>query len=70
MVEEMSIGGDYRPGRKKGVKTFIPRGAIILSNETMGHNVFEIYSKYKSDPPKRDEIKTHEHPHYTYKKML
>jgi hypothetical protein len=69
MVEEMAIGGDYRSGRKRGIRTRVPRGLVLFDNETMGHDVFQVHSKYKGDPPPRDFIKSCQHPHYTHKVM-
>jgi hypothetical protein len=36
----------------------------------MGHDVFEVYSKYKGDPPHRDAIRSVDHPNYIHKFML
>ncbi|CAD5215829.1 unnamed protein product [Bursaphelenchus xylophilus] len=66
-VEEMAIGGDFRPGRKRGVNTRLPRGLEIWDSETKGHDVFEVYSKWKADPPPKDAIKSIQHPHLVHK---
>ncbi|KAI6184170.1 hypothetical protein M3Y97_00567600 [Aphelenchoides bicaudatus] len=70
IVEEISVGGDFRSGRKRGVSKRVPRGLLLLNTETMGHDVFEVYSKYKGDPPHRDAIRSAEHKYYTHKIQL
>jgi hypothetical protein len=69
MVEQISIGGDYRAGKRRGVNKNLPRGLQLWNVETMGHDVFEVYSKYKGDPPPRDAIRSADHPHFTHRFM-
>ncbi|TMS35891.1 hypothetical protein L596_003183 [Steinernema carpocapsae] len=68
MVEEFSIGGDYRPGKKRGVNRRLPRGLELWDTETMGHNVFEVYSKWKADPKDPDVVTSANHPSLIYRK--
>ncbi|GMR37347.1 hypothetical protein PMAYCL1PPCAC_07542 [Pristionchus mayeri] len=69
MVEEMMAhAGDYREGKRRCVNRRLPRGQEIWDTETMGHNVFEVYSKWKGDPKPRDEITWKNHPHIVYRK--
>uniref|UniRef100_A0A914ZRM9 Ribosomal protein/NADH dehydrogenase domain-containing protein n=1 Tax=Parascaris univalens TaxID=6257 RepID=A0A914ZRM9_PARUN len=68
MVEEMSIGGDYRPGKKRGVNKRLPRGQELWDTETMGHDVYKIYSKWKDDPKDPNEITAVNHPHFVHRK--
>lgn len=70
MVEQIAIGGDYRSGRRRGVNKQLPRGLQLLSTETFGHDVFEVYSKYKGDPPSKDAIRSADHPNFIRKFML
>ncbi|PAV60335.1 hypothetical protein WR25_15443 [Diploscapter pachys] len=66
MVEQLSIGGDYRLNRE--VQRRLPRGIELWDKETMGHDVFKVYSKWKADPPEPNEITTEKHPNFIYKK--
>ncbi|CAI5441646.1 unnamed protein product [Caenorhabditis angaria] len=72
MVEEMSIGGDYREGYKRGVNKRLPRGQELWDTETMGHDIFQVYSKWKADEtPKNEEdlpITAKTHPNFTFRK--
>jgi len=68
-VEQMSIGGDYRQGRKHGVTTLLPRGREIWNRESKGHDVFKVLSKWKGDPPEPGEITTEKHPNFIIKIM-
>lgn len=70
MIEEMSIGGDYREGYKRGVNRRLPRGQELWDTETMGHDVFHVTSKWKADIPEEDElpITAKTHPNFTYRK--
>jgi hypothetical protein len=70
MVEEMAMGGDYRSGRKRGINRKLPRGLQLWNVETIGHDVFEVYSKYKGDPPPKHAIRSVEHPNWTHRIML
>lgn len=63
----MSIGGDFRPGRKRGINPRLPRGLEIWDSESKGHDVFAVYSKWKADLPAADEIKSLQHPHLRHK---
>lgn len=67
-VEEMAIGGDYVKGRKRGVLTMLPRGLQLWNTETIGHDVFKVYSRWKADPPDPDEITSANHPFLTHRK--
>ncbi|MFH4973341.1 hypothetical protein AB6A40_000050 [Gnathostoma spinigerum] len=67
-VEEMSVGGDFRPGRKRGVQRRLPRCQELWDTETMGHDVFKVLSKWKGDPPNPDEIHSLNHPHLIHRK--
>lgn len=85
MVEEFAVGGDYRSGKKKkiffhifkfflgkrrGVKTILPRGQELWNTETMGHDVFKVASKYKYDENVDEKLpKSVDHPHFIYKKF-
>lgn len=66
-VEEMALGGDFRPGRKRGVNRRLPRGLEIWDSETKGHDVFKVYSQWKADPPPPDAITSLQHPHLVHK---
>ncbi|CAD5211476.1 unnamed protein product [Bursaphelenchus okinawaensis] len=66
-VEEMALGGDFRPGRKRGVNKRLPRGLEIWDSETKGHDVFEVYSKWKADPAPEGTIKSMQHPNLVHK---
>uniref|UniRef100_A0A914HY16 Ribosomal protein/NADH dehydrogenase domain-containing protein n=1 Tax=Globodera rostochiensis TaxID=31243 RepID=A0A914HY16_GLORO len=66
IIEQWSIGGDYRPGRKRKVATIIPRGLQILDTETKGHEVFKVFSRWKGEPT-GDTLDPKKHPHYLYK---
>ncbi|CAB3404266.1 unnamed protein product [Caenorhabditis bovis] len=70
IVEEMSIGGDYREGYKRGVNRRLPRGQELWDTETMGHDIFQVYSKWKADPLDDDElpVTSKTHPHFTFRK--
>ncbi|CAD6191413.1 unnamed protein product [Caenorhabditis auriculariae] len=71
MVEEMALGGDYRSGYKRGVNRRLPRGAELWDTETMGHDVFKVYSKWKADEPEENDdpvITAKTHPNFTYRK--
>ncbi|KJH50218.1 hypothetical protein DICVIV_03657 [Dictyocaulus viviparus] len=68
MIEEMAVGGDYRPGAKRGVTKRLPRGQELWDTETMGHDVFKIHSKWKADEDDLRVMKSMEHPHLIYKK--
>ncbi|CAJ0607044.1 unnamed protein product [Cylicocyclus nassatus] len=68
MVEEMAVGGDYRPGKKRGVNRRLPRGQELWDTETMGHDVFKIQSKWKAD---EDDLRmpiAAKHPNFVYRK--
>uniref|UniRef100_A0A915PKT0 Uncharacterized protein n=1 Tax=Setaria digitata TaxID=48799 RepID=A0A915PKT0_9BILA len=67
-VEEMAVGGDYVKGRKRGVKTILPRGLQLWNTETIGHDVFKVYSKWKGDAPDPEEITSASHPYFTHRK--
>uniref|UniRef100_A0A7E4VDH0 L51_S25_CI-B8 domain-containing protein n=1 Tax=Panagrellus redivivus TaxID=6233 RepID=A0A7E4VDH0_PANRE len=68
LIEEMAIGGDYREGQKRRVQTRLPRGQELWSTETMGHNVYQVLSKWKADPTEIDELAVENHPHYVHRK--
>ncbi|KAI6196845.1 hypothetical protein M3Y94_01156700 [Aphelenchoides besseyi] len=70
MVEQMSVGGDFRPGRRRGVSKKLPRGLELWDTETMGHDVFKVLSKYKPDPANPNEITSLKHPNLTYRFRL
>ncbi|CAG9529820.1 unnamed protein product [Cercopithifilaria johnstoni] len=67
-VEEMALGGDYVKGRKRGVKTILPRGLQLWSTETIGHDVFKVYSKWKGDAVDPMEITSASHPYFIHRK--
>ncbi|VDK52842.1 unnamed protein product [Gongylonema pulchrum] len=67
-VEEMSVGGSFIEGRKQGVSTKLPRGLTLWNTETMGHDIFKVYSKWKADPPDPDEITSANHPYLEIRK--
>uniref|UniRef100_A0A914YJL8 Ribosomal protein/NADH dehydrogenase domain-containing protein n=1 Tax=Panagrolaimus superbus TaxID=310955 RepID=A0A914YJL8_9BILA len=69
LIEEMSIGGDYRSGQKRRVQTRLPRGQELWDTETMGHDIFKVYSKWKADPEDPDAITVEAHPHFVHRKM-
>ncbi|CEF64183.1 Ribosomal protein/NADH dehydrogenase domain and Thioredoxin-like fold domain-containing protein [Strongyloides ratti] len=70
MVEEFAVGGDYRSGKRRGVKTILPRGQELWNTETMGHDVFKVASKYKYDENVDEKLpKSVDHPHFIYKKF-
>uniref|UniRef100_A0A914Q062 Uncharacterized protein n=1 Tax=Panagrolaimus davidi TaxID=227884 RepID=A0A914Q062_9BILA len=69
LTEEMAIGGDYRFGQKRRVQTRLPRGQELWVTETMRHDVFKVYSKWKADPEKPDAITVETHPHLVHRKM-
>uniref|UniRef100_A0A0N5AA72 L51_S25_CI-B8 domain-containing protein n=1 Tax=Syphacia muris TaxID=451379 RepID=A0A0N5AA72_9BILA len=64
MVEEMAVGGCFYPYPKQQVATCLPRGLEIWNTETMGHDVFKVYSRWKADPPDPNEIPVEKHPNY------
>ncbi|KHJ91970.1 hypothetical protein OESDEN_08150 [Oesophagostomum dentatum] len=68
MVEEMAVGGDYRPGLKRGVNKRLPRGQELWDTETMGHDVFKVYSKWKADEDDLRMPTSDKHPHFVYRK--
>ncbi|CAI4222450.1 unnamed protein product [Auanema sp. JU1783] len=68
MIEEMAIGGDYRPGLKRGVNRRLPRGQEIWDTETMGHDVYQVYSKWKGDEPDSNAPNWKTHPNITFRK--
>ncbi|KAK0396191.1 hypothetical protein QR680_001615 [Steinernema hermaphroditum] len=68
MVEEMSIGGDYRPGKKLGVNRRLPRGLELWDTETMGHDVFHVHSKWKADPKDPEAVTSMNHPNLVFRK--
>uniref|UniRef100_A0A0N4ZT17 L51_S25_CI-B8 domain-containing protein n=1 Tax=Parastrongyloides trichosuri TaxID=131310 RepID=A0A0N4ZT17_PARTI len=69
MVEEFALGGDYRPGKKRGVTRKLPRGQELWNTETMGHDVFKVISKYKYDENVDEKLpKSMEHKHLIYRK--
>ncbi|CAJ0587047.1 unnamed protein product, partial [Mesorhabditis spiculigera] len=69
MVEEMMAHtGDYREGLRRRVQQRLPRGQEIWDTETMGHDVFEVHSKWKADAEDLKRQKTKEHPHFVYRK--
>ncbi|KAK6018739.1 hypothetical protein OSTOST_15652 [Ostertagia ostertagi] len=68
MIEEMSVGGDYRPGMKRGVNRRLPRGQELWDTETLGHDVFKVYSKWKADEEDLDMPTSQKHPHFVYRK--
>ncbi|VDD87007.1 unnamed protein product [Enterobius vermicularis] len=61
------ISSLIRMAKKLQVNARLPRGIEIWNSETIGHDVFKVYSKWKGDPPDPDEIQVHEHPNYVYK---
>ncbi|KAL3102063.1 hypothetical protein niasHS_003472 [Heterodera schachtii] len=65
IIEQWSIGGDYRPGRKRKVATIIPRGMQIIDNETKGHEVFKVFSRWKGEPT-GNAMDPKKHPNYLY----
>jgi len=69
MAEEMSLGGDFRPGKYRRVSTELPRGQQLWTSETRGHDVYAVYSKYKDDPPNPKKMTSQTHPHLTYRLM-
>nr|CDJ97161.1 Protein T09A5.5 [Haemonchus contortus] len=68
MVEEMSVGGDYRPGLKRGVNRRLPRGLELWDTETMGHDVFKVHSKWKADEEDMEMPTSQKHPNFVYRK--
>ncbi|WKX94343.1 hypothetical protein Q1695_011530 [Nippostrongylus brasiliensis] len=68
MVEEMAVGGDYRPGLKRGVNRRLPRGQELWDTETIGHDVFKVMSKWKADEDDLDMPTSEKHPHFVYRK--
>uniref|UniRef100_A0A0N5BNM9 L51_S25_CI-B8 domain-containing protein n=1 Tax=Strongyloides papillosus TaxID=174720 RepID=A0A0N5BNM9_STREA len=69
IVEEFALGGDYRSGKRRGVKPRLPRGQEIWDRETMGHDIFKIVSKYKYDENIDGKLpKTIDHKHLLHKK--
>ncbi|KAK5976937.1 Mediator of RNA polymerase II transcription subunit 10 [Trichostrongylus colubriformis] len=68
MVEEMAVGGDYRPGLKRGVNSRLPRGQELWDTETIGHDVFKVHSKWKADEEDLDMPTSQKHPHFVYRK--
>lgn len=55
-------------GRKRGVKTILPRGLQLWNTETIGHDVFKVYSKWKGDAPDPMEITSASHPNFIHRK--
>ncbi|KAK6036551.1 hypothetical protein COOONC_25945 [Cooperia oncophora] len=68
MIEEMAIGGDYRPGMKRGVNRRLPRGQELWDTETIGHDIFKVHSKWKADEEDLDMPQSHKHPNFVYRK--
>ncbi|KAL6735963.1 hypothetical protein Aduo_006362 [Ancylostoma duodenale] len=68
MVEEMAVGGDYRPGLKRGVNKRLPRGQELWDTETIGHDVFKVHSKWKADEDDLQMPLAQNHPHFVYRK--
>jgi len=48
----------------------LPRGQQIWNIETKGHDVFEVYSKYKSDPKDPNRLTSVTHPHLVHRFQL
>ncbi|VDN02072.1 unnamed protein product [Thelazia callipaeda] len=67
-VEEMAVGGDFIKGRKRGVTTILPRGLQLWDTETLGHDVFKIYSKWKGDPSVPNQLASSNHPYLVIRK--
>ncbi|KAF7634019.1 L51_S25_CI-B8 domain-containing protein [Meloidogyne graminicola] len=69
MVEQFAEGGDYRSSYRCKVNKILPRGLQLWDCETKGHDVFTIYSKWKSDPIDKENINltSSTHPHFCYR---